>query len=372
MRKSLNFLFFIFIAALPLDAQNMLREWERIVDSAFAAHPKSIGLIYHIEIPEKQISWTYAVGYTDSLKQESLNSNQPILVASNTKTFVAATILKLVEKGYFKLDDSIENLISLESKILLQSDQYDLSKITVRHLLSHTSGITDYVDKDYFDFIGSHSKLRWTRDAQIKRTVELNEKKAEPGENYSYADVNYLLLTEIMESQNKKDFTKTIRILLDFKQYNLNNTWFETLEKRPSKLGQFPHQCWTSRGFDSHNFDPSWDLYGGGGIASTTKEMALFFDALFRAKLILNPDLLNEMTRDQGIVENSKYGLGIMSINFFGEPMFYHGGFWGTDVMYSPDLKASFSAVCLEKDEREINAQISKRFIQILKAHQKK
>lgn len=362
-------LFGFFILPYHSQAQTLEKQWQKIVDSAYAENPESIGLIYHIEIPNRNISWSYAIGYSDNLKTEKLNPNQPVLIASNTKTYVSAAILKLIEADKFNLNDGIENLVSPKTKELLESDGYDLTKISIRHLLSHTSGISDYVDKEYFNFLLKTPKRRWTRDEQIKRTVNSFDKKAEAGDEYSYADINFVLLTEIIEIHWGKKFHIAIAEILDFKKLGLNSTWFKTLDKDPKQMEKIAHQYSTKKGLDSYDLDPSWDLYGGGGIASTAKEMALFFDALFSGKIIKDQSLLKEISSFQNIVKDSKYCLGLMRINFNGETMFYHGGFWGTDVMYSPNYKASFSAVCLEKDQREINAHLNKRFLQVLKSN---
>lgn len=371
MRSISIFLTSLLFIPFITKSQNIEKEWELVVDSTFSENPHSIGLLYHIEIPEQEISWTYGVGFSDKSKTEKLGFHQPILIASNTKTYVAASILKLVEKGKFKLDEAIQNLVSNKTRTLLESDNYDLNQISVRHLLSHTSGISDYVDKEYFGFLLESPKRRWTRNEQIKRTVDAFDKKAEPGEEYTYADINFVLLTEIIEIQWGKKFHTAIGEILDFKKLGLKSTWFKTLDKDPKGLEKMANQYSTKKGLNSHDLDPSWDLYGGGGIASTAREMALFFDALFSGQIIQDQNLLNQMSSFQNIVKDSRYCLGVMQIDFHGETMFYHGGFWGTDIMYSPNLKASFSAVCLEKDQRELNAKLNKRFIQILKANNK-
>ena len=56
-----------------------------------------------------------------------------MLLASNTKTYVAAAVLKLIEAGKFGLNDPIQHLMTEKSRKLLEGDGYNLDKITVKH-----------------------------------------------------------------------------------------------------------------------------------------------------------------------------------------------------------------------------------------------
>jgi len=73
------------------------------LDSIYKAHPKSVGLMVHIEAPDQNISWSGAVGLSDKKNKTTLQPDQPVLIASNTKTYTAAAILKLIEKGNLSL-----------------------------------------------------------------------------------------------------------------------------------------------------------------------------------------------------------------------------------------------------------------------------
>ncbi|MEZ5048681.1 MAG: hypothetical protein R2766_03415 [Saprospiraceae bacterium] len=55
------------------------------------------------------------------------------------------------------------------------------------------------------------------------------------------------------------------------------------------------HQYTSKLKENSYNINPSWDLYGGGGIASTTKDLAMFFQLLFEGKIIQDKHILESM-----------------------------------------------------------------------------
>ncbi len=371
MTKNRKHIIFLVILTLLLtnicNAQELERKFKTILDSTYQANKDAVGIMIHVESPDKNISWTSAIGFSNKKTSEKLNKNQPLLIASNTKTYVSATILKLVENGKIKLNQPIKKIIHKKTKKLLKNSGYDVNKITVKHLLSHTSGITDYVDDAYFLFVKQNPNHNWTRDGQIKLAME-KAKPIESGKTFTYGDINYLLLTEIIESKTGKPFYTAIRKLLEFKKHNLNNTWFVDLENKPKNTLPLAHQYSEKQNWDSYNLNPSWDLYGGGGIVSTSKDLALFFQLLFEGKIIKNKAVLKNMCTYVLPKEKSIYCLGIRKIIFFRETTaYYHGGWWGTDVMYLPNYNTTISVFTLKKEKRELNAQISNQIIKVLK-----
>ena len=139
------------------------------IDSIYEKNKNAVGII--VQAPKQNISWSYAKGVSDIKTNEILNSQQPVLIASNTKPYVAAAILRLVEKGQVRINQSIKNLLSKKTLQLLEKDGYDLNTITVKHLLSHTSGIQDYVDDAYFELVNQRPQYKWTKEEQIKRAM---------------------------------------------------------------------------------------------------------------------------------------------------------------------------------------------------------
>lgn len=343
-------------------------QFQQIVDSTYQANQDAIGIMIHVEAPDKNISWTYATGYADKDRNEKIDNDQPVLIASNTKTYVSAAILKLVENGKFQLDQTIKNLLLKKTQVLLEKNGYDLDKITVRNLLSHQSGITDYVTDSYFKFVGNNPNHQWTRDEQIESAMKI-AKPLKPGKTFAYGDINYLLLSEIIETKTGKPFYVSIRKLLDFKKLDLNSTWFVDLEKKPAKTLIFAHQYSSTYGWDSTLLNPSWDLYGGGGLASTTKDLALFFQYLFEGRIIKDKKILSEIdTYPHPKAATNNYCLGLYNFpSFFGNRGYYHGGWWGTDVLYLPELNTTISVFTLLKEKRDLNPEISHKIIEILK-----
>ncbi|MBL7713611.1 MAG: serine hydrolase [Chitinophagaceae bacterium] len=347
------------------NAQAIEKRLQHIADSFYQAIPNTTGIVIHVAAPDEQLSWSYATGYADKNTKQLLAADQPVLIASNTKTYVAAAILKLCEQGKVALEDPVGPLISERSRILLQNDGYELDAIHIRHLLSHSSGISDYTEGDYFDFVNTHRQYHWTRDEQIERTVEITQPLAAPGDTFKYADVNYLLLTEIIEQQTHKPFYTAIRALLGYNRLKLRQTWFTELEPSPEDGKELAHQYWSKYPWDSYDLDPSWDLYGGGGIAATAADLAWFFQYLFEGRIVQDKQLLRAMHTE---VLNH-YCLGVKNIQVGGLEAWYHGGFWGTDAAYFPALNCSVSVFILQKDERDKGGAICKEIVTALQQH---
>jgi len=368
-QKSINYLgfLFLFISSISYGQQTEL-QFTKILDSTYDKNQDAIGIMIHVEAPDKNISWTYAVGTGDKYWKGKIDKDQPVLIASNTKTYLSATILKLVENKKLQLNQPITNVITEKTKKLLLKSGYNLDKITVRNLLSHTSGITDYVTDSYFIYVGENPGHKWTRDEQIELAMTI-AKPLEPGKTFAYGDINYLLLSEIIEKETGKSFYTAIRDLLNFKKLNLNATWFVDLEKKPTNVLSLAHQYSSTYDWDSFKLNPSWDLYGGGGLASSTKDLALFFQNLFEGKIIKDKTILSQIyTYTNPREANNNYCLGLYNFpSFYGNKGYYHGGWWGTDVMYLPELNTTISVFTLLKEKRDLNPEISHQIINILK-----
>lgn len=348
-------------------SQTIEAKFQAALDSLLNANPSSIGLMAHVESGSKNISWSGAVGYSNNEEKTPIESDQPALIASSIKTYVSASILRLVEGGKLSIDTPIKKLISKKSACRFKRDGYDLNTILVKHLLSHTSGVYDYANEDYIKYQVANPDHRWTRNEQLKRTVKTGDPVGAAGETFNYSDANFLLLTEIIEGITNKPFYEAMRELLKYEELGMDKTWFPTLEDQPTNTKELVTQYWTSWKMNSNEIDISWDLYGGGGIACPTKDIALFSYNLFNQKMIEDDSVLNLIyteipTKDSIPV---KYYLGLSEDNYFGMSAFGHGGFWGTVVLYFPDLDTSIAVYVLERDQRRLRRDVLEALVKV-------
>lgn len=351
-----------------LEAQPVEKRLQTLIDSVYAANPSSVGIMVHLEAPEKGISWSGASGYPSKETKINLEPDQPALIASNIKTYVSATILRLVEQGKLSINQSIDQLLSDKTKMLFEGGGYQLDLIEVKHLLSHTSGIQDYANQDYIDFIDNNKTYRWTRDEQLELTIKTGPPLGKPGTTFNYADANYLLLTEIIEQITGKSFYSAMHDLLRYQSLGLNDTWFPTLEEKPTETKTLVHQYWDAYDWDSYDIDVSVDLYGGGGIASTTSDLAIFFDRLFNYEIVRDTTVFNLIYTEVPTMdpEPSYYYLGISSYEYQGLKAYGHSGFWGSIALHFPEIETSLAVFVLVSDKSGLNQAIIDRTIAIL------
>jgi len=353
-----------------IGAQSIETKLQAVMDSIYAANPTSVGILAHVESKDRKLSWSGASGYSDKANNNVLEADQTALIASNTKTYVSATILRLVELGKLNIDQPIAKLLNDKTRMLFEQGGYALESILIKHLLSHTSGVNDFANQEYLDFISNDKSHRWTRDEQLELTIKSGAPLGKPGTGYSYSDANYLLLAEIIENTVNKPFYSAIRELLGYKSLGLKNTWFPTLEKKPKRAKPLAHQYWGKYGWDSKEIDVSVDLYGGGGIACTTKDLSRFAYQLFNAEIIKDPSIFNliftEIQTQDEVPSDYYFGLSLYESNGF--KAYGHGGFWGTIVLYFPELKTSIAVFVLEKDQRKIRKDIVDLFINLIKS----
>jgi len=361
MKTKLKIALIVFLfLSVGVNAQSFDSKLQATIDSIYAANPTSVGLMVHVESPEHGISVSLASGYPYKDAKTSLAPDQPALIASNIKTYVSATILRLVEEQKLSIDQPIKQLLSDKTHTLFQQGGYNLDAIKVKHLLSHTSGIQDYANQEYIDFIDKNKNYRWTRDEQLELTIETGAPLGNPGTSFNYADANYLLLTEIIEQTSKKPFYTAMREFLKYKAMGLNTTWMPTLEEKPFQTKTLVHQYWGNQGWDSYDIDISVDLYGGGGIACTTSDLANFIYKLFNYEIIKDTTTFNLIftevqTRD---AEPSNYYLGLALYEYQGFTAYGHGGFWATQAVYFPELKTSIAVFVLEQDQGKLRDDI--------------
>ena len=189
MKKTLIYLILL-LFYVPFYGQTQQLKFQKSIESICKADPGLIGIMVHVESPDKNISWSGAVGYSDKNTQKRLEPDETALIASCTKTYVSAAILRLVEEKKIEIDQSIKGLLTDKTRKLFESGGYNLNAINIAHLLSHTGGIEDFVSQEYFGLIFGDPKHRWTRDEQLELAIKAGDPLAKPGKVYKYSDTN--------------------------------------------------------------------------------------------------------------------------------------------------------------------------------------
>jgi D-alanyl-D-alanine carboxypeptidase len=237
-----------------------------------------------------------AAGYANLAKETPMGVGDRFRIGSVTKPFIATVVLQLVDEGKLSLDDSVERWLPGR---IPNGDH-----ITIRDLLSHRSGLFDYLHdqrvlKPYLN--GNFGYVWSPRD--LIRVSTGHPPLFEPGAKFSYSNTNYILLGMIIEAAAGKPIKEQLNKRI-FEPLGLRSTLLATSRAIPG-----PHANGYLISGKNHLQDvtavsPSY-AWTAGGIVSTADDIARFYRALLGGRL-LPPTLLKEMeTTTDG------YGLGV-------------------------------------------------------------
>ena len=144
-----------------------------------------------------------------------MSADTPVRLASISKTFVAAAVLRLEEEGKVQLDDSIAQYVDDQIVALLTADGYRADQITLRHLLLHAAGLNDHFPSEaYQQRVLTDPTHEWTALEQLEMFVDTTQKLSEPGTTYSYSDPGYILLGLLLEQVTGNTLGQAVRELL--------------------------------------------------------------------------------------------------------------------------------------------------------------
>ena len=264
-----------------------------------------------------------------------------VRIGSNTKTFVAVVILQLVQEGKITLDEPIETYLPG----LIHGEGIDGTKITVRQLLQHTSGLPEYHDtlvleKDIFQVKDNYYSHRDLLDVALGKPAAF-----EPGSQFTYTNTNYIVLTLLAEKVTHRPLAEQITQRIT-EPLGLAHTYYPNPGEEDFR-GTHPHGYHRNSSAeewkDITRMDPAW-AGGAGAMISTPSELGTFLQATLNGTL-LNQDSITEMkktvdTSNLSGVPGSGYGLGILSMPLScGTAWGHSGGIPGyvTQNMVGPD-----------------------------------
>ena len=230
---------------------------------------------------------------------------------SITKTFTATAIMMLVEEGKVGLDDKIEKYLGTLPAAW--------SNVTVRHLLTHTSGIKDFINEPTVDL-----KKDITPEEVVQSLANLPLNFA-TGEKYSYSNTGYHLLGMIIHKITGKVWGEFLRERI-FEPLKMADTRVIT------KWDDVPNHAagygWNKDKLEPGKFiAPTILAYAGGGVRSTVLDMAKWDAALYGHK-ILKRSSLNQMWTPATLNNGSRteYGFGWSVDDYRGHFRVGHSG----------------------------------------------
>lgn len=157
--------------------------------------------IQYVVVSADSTIFSYSGGRADIAAQRSVGPSTTMMTYSMTKTFTAAAILQLVEQGKISLDDPLT--------MYVPDNPYG-NQITLRHLLSQTSGIPNPIPLKWVHLVEEHSG--YDEGASLQKVLAANaELDFGPGEKYAYSNISYWLLGRVIEKATGSSYEEYVR-----------------------------------------------------------------------------------------------------------------------------------------------------------------
>lgn len=287
------------------------------------------GLSAAISLPDNKII-TLVSGY--SYSNVKVNSRMLFGVGSITKNFMTSLTLQLCEEGKLSLNDQIK-------KYFPDHNNIDGS-ITIKELLSHTSGIYDYTVNDtFFVNVFNYPSKIWTAEEIFTYVLS---PVFEHGTNWQYSNTNYIILGCIIKNVTGNNISAELnnRILNPLK---LHSTFFYPEEPYHGRLSH----VWLDEETDftpyvgTSLFSCAWTA---GCLISTPTDLVKWSKALYGGKVIC-PLSIQKMIEPSE--QNPNYALGTMLLNVNGQITYGHYGdiLYNTYLNYFPDDSISIAVI---------------------------
>lgn len=249
-----------------------------------------------------------AYGLADRAHGIDATTDTVFAIASGAKTFTALAVMALVGDGQLALDTPVRSLLGDELPLIDAA-------VTVEHLLTHTSGIGDYLDEDLLDDPDDYvlavpvHQLATTRD--FLAVLDGFPMVAGVGERFAYCNGGFVVLALVVEAASGRSYHDVVtdRILVPA---GMTSTGFLRMDQLPGEvaIGYLEDAADDGNWRTNHLHLPVRGA-GDGGLFSTLDDVGRFWSALF-AGAILPSATVDEMVRAHvdAPAESMRYGLG--------------------------------------------------------------
>lgn len=343
-------LFFLLASFLPAYSQNLDATFDKLFGESFQPDGPGAAVL----VAQKgRIIYHKAFGMANLELGVPLRPDHVFRIGSVSKQFTAAAILQLMEQGKLSLDDDLTRFIP---------DYPTMGKkITVEHLLTHTSGIKSYTEMK-----------EWTPEVHRKdftpaALVDFFKNQPmdfEPGTQYQYNNSGYILLGYIIEKVSGESYGAYISEHI-FKPLGMHNSYYGDVEPVIRNRAAGYSRSGTGGAYTNAAFLSMTQPYAAGSLLSTVEDLYTWTKALHNGKVI-KPESFKKATTPYILPNGSSthYGYGLQMGNLFGSPTVEHsGGINGflSDLVYLPkeDVCVAILTNCDCEPPRDLSAKVA-------------
>ncbi len=352
----------------------------------------------------KIVQWK-AYGMADNQAGKKLKRDDIFRIASQSKAITSTAVMMLWEEGKFQLDDPVSKFIpEFKNQSVLKSFQYSdtswtseavKSEITIRQLLSHTSGIGyGVIDEERFEMIYQKAgvcDLFTTKNITIAESVKKLAKLPlhhHPGESFTYSE-GLDVLGYFIEVVSGMPFDKFLETHI-FNPLGMNDTRFYLPDSKADRLVTVQHKIndkWEK--YPVTFYDTDYPIKGaksffsgGAGLSSTAKDYATFLQMYLNGGEYNGIRLLSRKTVDVilsnqigdiwGDESNTKFGLAFDIITETGQNKggkgsvgtFSWGGYFNTQYFADPQEK--IIGILMKQTQGPVNDVTGWKFRQLV------
>jgi len=333
--KKLNLIaLFILILAGTLKSQTIPAQIDSIVNSYYSRGEFNGNVLI---ADDNNILYSKSYGFSNAEQKIQNTIDTKFMIGSCTKQFTAALIMLLNEEGKLNLTDKI-------SKYIPDYPSKQGDKITIHHLLTHTSGIPDYVE------LPAIQKFMFTENKpmDIIQNFWNLDLEFESGAKYKYSNSGYFVLGKIIENITGKTYEEVLKDKI-FNPLEMNNSGYYSNAAPPKNM---------ATGYitkdDSVQLAPPVNAtaaYAAGGLYSTLADLRKWENALI-SNTLLSKESLALMTTPH--TKHYGYGLGLVTLPTNGKKVSlwgHEGEFFGYRSLIHVLDNGKFLIVLLDNHE---------------------
>lgn len=318
-------------------------------------HSSSIQVL--VDCEKRCFRYQYAAGTMTAEQNTPVANNQPFHMASIGKVFTAVLIQMLASEGRLALRDPITKYFEAPElhPLFVYKNEDFADRVTIEHLLSHTSGIADYFSAPakqgtlaFTDRVTLNPDEYWTPQSLLDYSKEHQTTAGPPGEQFHYSDTGYILLGQIIERVTGKAFHEGLHERI-FDPLGMDSTYL-MFYSQPKQQPALPIQDIWLNGTEVSRFQSMSCDWAGGGIITTPEDLLKFAKALHKGRLVSQDTLKSMEAPRHKFRSGIYYGLGMMEIRF--EQFFFllrglprlkgHIGVLATHLFYDPSEETYF------------------------------
>jgi len=266
-----------------------------------------------------KIIYERAIGWADHLHRDSLKINSVFELASVSKPFTSTAIMMLVEDGKLKLNQNVKEFYP----------DFPCDSITVEHLLTHKSGMMNYVYfvDDLWKAQKKDERPGITNQDVMKLIAEHKPNPySKPNRRFHYNNSNFMVLAAIIEKVSGQKYSQFMAENI-FKQLGMKNTAvYSKAEFDKIPVDVVGHDRKWRRSVAQNFLDGP---VGDKGIYSTIHDLYLFDRAMRKAKL-LKPETMDSVYAPHNVMQRGhfNYGYGWRTFENGKNKVVYHTGWW--------------------------------------------